>query len=97
MGGVSGSSFGAGSGSVLGSNTLGNSSLLSSNSMSLERRSVMAGGTVAGWLPDVAVVLWRRMLGSLGDVNVLRDPRLHAQLFNHLVDLCDTLVKVIIN
>jgi hypothetical protein len=29
-------------------------------------RSVMAGGTVKGWLPDVAVVLWRRMLGSLG-------------------------------
>ena len=29
-------------------------------------RSVMAGGSVKGWLPDVAVVLWRRMLGSLG-------------------------------
>ena len=32
-------------------------------------RSVMSGGSVKGWLPDVAVVLWRRMLGSLGNIN----------------------------
>ncbi|PSN32061.1 Ral GTPase-activating protein subunit alpha-2, partial [Blattella germanica] len=47
---------------------------------SLERRSVMAGGSVRGWLPDVAVVLWRRMLGALGDVNQLSDPALHNQI-----------------
>ena len=64
----------------------------SSNS---ERRSVMAGGTERGWLPDVAVVLWRRMLGALGDVNRLPDPALHAQVFRHLVELADTMNKVL--
>jgi hypothetical protein len=54
----------------------------------------MAGGSVRGWLPDVAVVLWRRMLGALGDVNQLIDPFLHYQVFEYLVDLCDTLAKV---
>ena len=54
----------------------------------------MAGGTERGWLPDVAVVLWRRMLGALGDVNRLADPTLHAQVFDYLVELNDTLVKV---
>lgn len=57
-------------------------------------RSVMAGGCVRGWLPDVAVVLWRRMLSALGDVNRLPDPLLHAQVFDHLVDLWDTLARI---
>ncbi|GFG28404.1 hypothetical protein Cfor_11332, partial [Coptotermes formosanus] len=64
---------------------------------SLERRSVMAGGSVRGWLPDVAVVLWRRMLGALGDVNQLTDPALHSQVFEYLVELCDTLTKIRLN
>lgn len=32
--------------------------------MSGESRGVVCGGTVRGWLPDVAVILWRRMLGK---------------------------------
>ncbi|PNF30190.1 Ral GTPase-activating protein subunit alpha-2 [Cryptotermes secundus] len=64
---------------------------------SLERRSVMAGGSVRGWLPDVAVVLWRRMLGALGDVNQLTNPALHSQVFEYLVELCDTLAKIRLN
>lgn len=59
-----------------------------------DRCSVMSGGSVRGWLPDVAVVLWRRMLGSLGDINNIQDPVLHAQVFKYLVDLVDTLTKV---
>lgn len=66
---------------------------LSDNS-SAERRSVMAGGNIRGWLPDVAVVLWRRMLCALGDVNRLADPSLHSQVFEYLVELCHTLLKV---
>lgn len=54
----------------------------------------MAGGCVRGWLPDVAVVLWRRMLCALGDVNRLPDPQLHAQVFDHLVELWDTLNRI---
>lgn len=32
--------------------------------MSGESRGVICGGTIRGWLPDVAVILWRRMLGK---------------------------------
>lgn len=54
----------------------------------------MAGGGVRGWLPDVAVVLWRRMLSALGDVNNIQDPTLHGQVMDYLVQLTQTLLKV---
>ena len=60
----------------------------------LEMKSVMAGGTVPGWTPDVAVVLWQRMLGCLGDVNKIEDPDIHANVFGYLCDLIDTLFRV---
>ncbi|KAB0803388.1 hypothetical protein PPYR_00358 [Photinus pyralis] len=59
-----------------------------------EHRGVVCGGTVRGWLPDVAVVLWKRMLGALGDVNQIADPKLHAQVFDYFVKLIDTLIKI---
>lgn len=62
-----------------------------------ERRSVMSGGSVRGWLPDVAVVLWRRMLGALGDINSLQDPNLHTQVFQYLVELFETMMKIRLN
>ncbi|XP_017795998.1 PREDICTED: ral GTPase-activating protein subunit alpha-1 [Habropoda laboriosa] len=62
-----------------------------------ERRSVMAGGGVRGWLPDVAVVLWRRMLSALGDVNNIQDPILHGQVMDYLVQLTQTLLKIRLN
>ena len=55
---------------------------------------MMAGGTVPGWTPDVAVVLWQRMLGCLGDVNKIEDPDIHANVFVYLCDLLDTLFRV---
>ena len=57
-------------------------------------RSVMSGGVVKGWLPDVAVVLWRRMLGSLGDVNTIADTVIHAQIYKYLIELHDIMVKI---
>nr|XP_012235834.1 PREDICTED: probable Rho GTPase-activating protein CG5521 isoform X9 [Linepithema humile] len=62
-----------------------------------ERRSVMAGGGVRGWLPDVAVVLWRRMLSALGDVNNIHDPVLHGQVMDYFVQLTQTLIKIRLN
>ncbi|XP_044013466.1 ral GTPase-activating protein subunit alpha-1 isoform X2 [Aphidius gifuensis] len=62
-----------------------------------ERRSVMAGGGVRGWLPDVAVVLWKRMLSALGDVNNIQDPVLHGQVMEYLVQLTQTLIKIRLN
>ncbi|XP_076041404.1 ral GTPase-activating protein subunit alpha-2 isoform X2 [Oratosquilla oratoria] len=62
--------------------------------LSSDQRSVMSGGTVRGWLPDVAVVLWRRVLGLLGDPNDVASPLIHAQIFKYLADLTETLVKL---
>lgn len=59
-----------------------------------EHRGVICGGTVRGWLPDVAVILWKRMLGALGDVNQIGNPKLHAQVFEYLVKLTETLIKI---
>lgn len=60
-------------------------------------RGIVCGGSIRGWLPDVAVILWRRMLGSLGDVNNITDPKLHAQVFEYLVKLTNTLTKIKLN
>ncbi len=57
-------------------------------------RSVMSGGSVKGWLPDVAVVLWRRMLGALGNVNHIADTVIHAMVYKYLVELFDILVRI---
>ncbi|KAJ8941367.1 hypothetical protein NQ314_010430 [Rhamnusium bicolor] len=62
--------------------------------LSGENRGVICGGAVRGWLPDVAVILWRRMLGALGDINQITDPKLHAQVLEYLVKLTDTLIKI---
>ncbi|XP_077996665.1 ral GTPase-activating protein subunit alpha-1-like isoform X2 [Glandiceps talaboti] len=48
---------------------------------------VILGGSRQGWLPDVAVVLWKRMLGILGDINEIKDPTIHAEVFEYLWDL----------
>ncbi|KAJ2944768.1 hypothetical protein O0L34_g1657 [Tuta absoluta] len=58
---------------------------------------VVLGGTARGWLPDVAAVLWRRMLAALGDPNHLREPHAHATLYNYLIHLNQTLLKISAN
>lgn len=72
--------------------------MLSSDTQTLElsgeNRGVVCGGAIRGWLPDVAVILWRRMLGALGDVNQISDPKLHAQVFEYLIKLTETLIKI---
>ena len=57
-------------------------------------RSIMAGGLVTGWAPDVAASLWRRILGVLGDVNAIVDGEVHALVFDCLVETWKTLYKV---
>ncbi|XP_073725303.1 ral GTPase-activating protein subunit alpha-1 isoform X6 [Misgurnus anguillicaudatus] len=59
-----------------------------------EDGSVMAGGTLTGWHADVATVMWRRMLGILGDVNSIKDPEIHAQVFDYLCELWQNLAKI---
>ncbi|XP_029454829.1 ral GTPase-activating protein subunit alpha-1 isoform X5 [Rhinatrema bivittatum] len=56
--------------------------------------SVMAGGTLTGWHEDVSTVMWRRMLGILGDVNNIVNPEIHAQVFDYLCELWQNLAKI---
>ena len=56
----------------------------------------MFGGKAIGWLPDVAVVMWRHMfIGALGDPNEVRNPQIHVAIFDYLVELGYIFIKVI--
>uniref|UniRef100_A0A8D0AN30 Ral GTPase activating protein catalytic subunit alpha 2 n=1 Tax=Sander lucioperca TaxID=283035 RepID=A0A8D0AN30_SANLU len=56
--------------------------------------SIIAGGTLTGWHADSAFVLWRRILGILGDVNSIRCPKIHAKVFFCLYELWHKLAKI---
>uniref|UniRef100_H2MSR2 Ral GTPase activating protein catalytic subunit alpha 2 n=1 Tax=Oryzias latipes TaxID=8090 RepID=H2MSR2_ORYLA len=56
--------------------------------------SIIAGGTLTGWHPDSAFVLWRRILGILGDVNNISCPKIHAKVFAYLYELWHKLAKI---
>ncbi|XP_008839533.1 ral GTPase-activating protein subunit alpha-2 isoform X2 [Nannospalax galili] len=56
--------------------------------------SIIAGGNLTGWHPDSAAVLWRRVLGILGDVNNIQSPSIHARVFGHLYELWYKLAKI---
>ncbi|XP_039992450.1 ral GTPase-activating protein subunit alpha-2 isoform X1 [Xiphias gladius] len=56
--------------------------------------SIIAGGTLTGWHADSAFVLWRRILGILGDVNSIRCPKIHAKVFSYLYELWHKLAKI---
>ena len=58
--------------------------------------SIIAGGSLTGWHADSAFVLWRRILGILGDVNAIQCPRIHAKVFGYLYDLWHKLAKVLL-
>ncbi|XP_071163715.1 ral GTPase-activating protein subunit alpha-1-like isoform X42 [Mytilus edulis] len=68
---------------------------LATVSESLEdMKGVLAGGLVTGWTPDVAVGLWRRMLGTLGGINKVEDAENHALVFEELSLLIETMNKM---
>nr|XP_051701289.1 ral GTPase-activating protein subunit alpha-2 isoform X4 [Oryctolagus cuniculus] len=56
--------------------------------------SIIAGGNLTGWHPDSAAVLWRRILGVLGDVNNIQSPKIHAKVFGYLYELWYKLAKI---
>ncbi|XP_059375407.1 ral GTPase-activating protein subunit alpha-2-like isoform X6 [Carassius carassius] len=56
--------------------------------------SIIAGGSLTGWHADSAFVLWRRILGILGDVNSVRCARIHAKVFSYLYELWHKLAKI---
>lgn len=66
-----------------------------SNELSKEEAmGIITGGNIKGWLPSVAAVLWRRMLGVLGNPNKFSNPKSHAHFFQVLNDMWSTLFKV---
>ncbi|XP_072907479.1 ral GTPase-activating protein subunit alpha-2 isoform X1 [Hemitrygon akajei] len=56
--------------------------------------SIIAGGNLTGWHADAAAVLWRRILGILGDVNSISNPKIHAMVFEYLNELWHKLAKI---
>ncbi|XP_038127509.1 ral GTPase-activating protein subunit alpha-2 isoform X6 [Cyprinodon tularosa] len=71
-----------------------NDALADSSECLADDVSIIAGGTLTGWHPDSAFVLWRRILGILGDVNNIRCPKIHAKVFSYLYDLWHKLAKI---
>ena len=59
-----------------------------------EDTCVVAGGYREGWGPVAAVVLWRRVLGILGNVNKIKDPAIHAKVLECLTSIWNMLAKV---
>lgn len=57
-------------------------------------RSVITGGTYRNWSPDSAVILWRRMLGILGDINEFKNPHLHTIAVHCLAKIVDDFIKI---
>lgn len=57
-------------------------------------RPVLLGGSHKGWNAEISVVLWRRMLGVLGDLNDIPDPAMHKLAFECLVKITDDLLKL---
>ncbi|XP_065324936.1 ral GTPase-activating protein subunit alpha-1-like isoform X2 [Gordionus sp. m RMFG-2023] len=55
---------------------------------------VMLGGVVTGWNAISATLLWKRMLGILGNVNTLGDQKIKLRFANYLSELYDRLLKI---
>uniref|UniRef100_A0A3B3HPI7 Ral GTPase activating protein catalytic subunit alpha 2 n=1 Tax=Oryzias latipes TaxID=8090 RepID=A0A3B3HPI7_ORYLA len=77
-----------------GSLLLSHNEALASSECLADDVSIIAGGTLTGWHPDSAFVLWRRILGILGDVNNISCPKIHAKVFAYLYELWHKLAKI---
>uniref|UniRef100_A0A8C2TVU2 Ral GTPase activating protein catalytic subunit alpha 2 n=1 Tax=Coturnix japonica TaxID=93934 RepID=A0A8C2TVU2_COTJA len=71
-----------------------NANLTDSSEFLADDCSIIAGGSLIGWHPDSASVLWRRILGILGDVNNIQSPKIHAKVFGYLYELWFKLAKI---
>lgn len=69
-------------------------SINSNISLSSTGHSVAAGGPHRGWSAESSFIIWRRMLGSLGDVNQIRDPQLHFQVIECLSNIVDIFLVI---
>lgn len=65
-----------------------------SNPAGQAHRSVMVGGSRKGWATDTSVIMWRRMVGVLGDVNAISSPLTHALAMECLHKIVSDFSKV---
>lgn len=72
----------------------GNSLGSNNSSLTTAQRSVTAGGSYKGWSPEGSVILWRRMLGILGNVHRLDDPHLHYHVMLCLAKIVEDFIKI---
>ena len=57
-------------------------------------KSVIAGGTKRGWTDIAAAILWRQMIGILGNVNDIKKPNIHCEAVKCLAEVWEALYKV---
>lgn len=67
---------------------------LNSNMSETSAKCVVAGGHYKGWASDSAVILWRRMLGVLGDITSFTNPTTFALVVDCLYKIVEDLIKV---
>ena len=57
-------------------------------------RSVIEGGMEHGWTQVSSVILWRRVLGILGNINNIKDSEMHGLVFKNLIEFWQMLEMV---
>ena len=68
-------------------------SLAATNDLDHER---VLGVLLSGWSPDLAAVLWRRVVGLLGNPNRFKSAVLHEAAFKCLTRVWEDLLKVLV-
>ena len=56
--------------------------------------TLLGGASSTGWRSEVAAITWLRMLKILGNVNEIKDLRIHAMALTALSDIWSTLSNV---
>ncbi|KAF7487806.1 Ral GTPase-activating protein subunit alpha-1 [Sarcoptes scabiei] len=60
----------------------------------ISHKPVLLGGQSRGWNAEAAAILWRRMLGILGNINDIEDPNLHRMTFECLAKITEDFTKI---
>ncbi|VDP84688.1 unnamed protein product [Echinostoma caproni] len=57
-------------------------------------RCVLAGGQARGWTPESVAVCWRRFLGILGRVNLIKSVPNLERIYTYYADLTNVLLRI---
>jgi hypothetical protein len=57
-------------------------------------KSVITGGTKRGWTDVSSAILWRQMMGILGNVNSIKQPHIHCEAMKCLAEVWESLYKI---